>query len=89
MNKHTVNNADDIFELLGTSFILSKEDKSRIIGIVNRYHYSFLKSVINTHHFDIKGHVDKGTSIPDALSKVILDHYSNIFKEEEQANTPN
>ena len=80
--KHDITKAEEIFSLLEGSFKLSKEDKSRIIGITTKYHFSFVKSVINTHFFDIKHNFEKYKDLPNAISKVILDHYDYIFNKD-------
>ncbi len=83
--RHNIERVDEIFELLETNFKLSKVDKSRLVGIMNKYQFSFLKSLINTHYFDIKDNFDKGKDLPNALNKVILDNYDHLFKKEEKS----
>lgn len=80
--RHNVERVEEIFQLLEGNFELSKADKSRLIGIMNKYHFTFLKSIINTHYFDIKTIYDRGRDLPNAISKVILDNYEHLFEKE-------
>jgi plasmid replication initiation protein len=80
--RHNVERVEEIFELLEGNFELSKADKSRLIGIMNKYQFTFLKSIINTHYFDIKAIYDRNHDLPNAISKVILDNYQHLFENE-------
>lgn len=81
--RHNVERIEEIFELLEGNFELSKSDKSRLIGIMNKYQFSFLKSIINTHYFDIKQIYDRGKDLPNAVSKIILDNYEHLFNKDD------
>lgn len=80
--RHNIERVEEIFELLETNFKLSKVDKSRLVGIMNKYQFSFLKSLINSHYFDIQDNFERGKDLPNALNKVILDNYEHLFKKE-------
>ena len=80
--RHNVERVEEIFALLDANFKLSKEDKSRLIGIMNKYQFSFLKTLINTHYFDISENYDKMGDLPNAVNKVILDNYDHLFQKE-------
>lgn len=82
--RHNVERIEEIFELLEGNFDLSKADKSRLIGIMNKYQFTFLKSIINTHYFDIKAIYDRSPDLPNAVNKVILDNYEHLFKEDNE-----
>jgi len=80
--RHNIERVEEIFALLEGNFMLSKEDKSRLVGLMNKYRFSFLKSVINTHYFDIKDNYDRMKDLPNAMNKVILDNYDYLFKKD-------
>jgi len=82
--RHNVERVEEIFALLDGNFNLSKQDKSRLVGLMNKYQFSFLKSLINTHYFDIKETYDRMKDLPNAMSKVILDNYEHLFQQEEK-----
>lgn len=79
--RHNIEKVEEIFDLLEGNFTLNNADRSRIIGIMNKYQFSFLKSVINTHYFDIKSCYDKYGDLPNSVNKVILDNYEHLFKK--------
>lgn len=83
--KHSTENIEYIFDLLEPNFELSNETKSRLVGLMNKYQFQFLKSLINTHYFDISNNYEKTKDLPKAIHKVILDHYDYLFKKEEQS----
>jgi len=80
--RHNIERVEEIFALLEGNFMLSKEDKSRLVGLMNKYRFSFLKSLINTHYFDIKDNYDRMKDLPNAMNKVILDNYDYLFKKD-------
>lgn len=82
--RHNVERIEEIFSLFEANFKLSKEDKSRLVGLMNKYQFSFLKTLINTHFFDIKDNFEKMHDLPNAVSKVILDNYEHIFKKDSE-----
>jgi len=85
--RHNVERVEEIFSLLECNFDLSKADKSRLVGLINKYQFTFLKSIINTHYFDIKDNYDRMKDLPNAINKVILDNYDYLFKKNaEDAN---
>lgn len=80
--RHNVEKIEEIFSLLEANFTLSKEDKSRLVGLMNKYQFSFLKSLINAHYFDIRNYYDKMNDLPNAINRVILDNYEYLFQKE-------
>lgn len=82
--RHDVERIEEIFSLLEGNFNLSKEDKSRLVGLMNKYQFSFLKSLINAHYFDIKESYERMKDLPNAMNKVILDNYDYLFKKDSE-----
>lgn len=82
--RHNVEKVEELFALLDANFKLSKEDKSRLVGIMNKYQFSFLKSLINAHYFDISDNYEKMKDLPNAINKVILDNYEHLFKKDKE-----
>jgi plasmid replication initiation protein len=84
--RYNIERIEEIFSLLEGNFELSKADRSRLVGLTNKYQFTFLKSLINTHYFDIKDNYDRMKDLPNAINKVILDNYDYLFKKDAEVS---